>query len=177
MRGFAGVVVFRENAVLMVNEPNWFTKVPTWTYPSGGIDEGEEPAIAAARELEEESGCVIDPDDLVLIAVADVRQDGKLMNRSWNYSASTVTDALLSPSTSEDEIVTQAKWLDRAEAIELLADATYPPKTVPVWRFLTTGEDPLHWTFDLIDATTPTPTFRWDNPVAITSDPGFPDGQ
>lgn len=174
MQGFAGVVVLRENAVLMVNEPNYFTGEPTWTFPSGGIDEGETPAIAAARELEEESGCVIDPDDLVLIAVADVRQNGKLMNRSWNYTASTATTAALSPSTSEGEIVTEAGWFDRGDVIEVLDGSTYPPKTVPVRRFLSSGEGPLHWTFDLIDASTLTPTFSWDGPLPITRDPGFP---
>jgi len=50
------------------------------------------------------------------------------------------------------------------------ARSTYPPKTAPVWRFLTTGESPLHWTFELVDFTAQTPTFRWDDPVALDSD-------
>lgn len=175
MKGYAGVVVFRENDVLMVNEPNYFTKEPTWTFPSGGIDEGETSLVAAVRELEEESGCVVDSNDLELITVADVRHDGQLMSRSWNYVASTDSTAALTPSTHEGEIVTDAGWFDRTEAIEVLGGSTYPPKAVPVHRFLTTGGGPLHWTFDLIDMTTEVPVFRWDGPVAITSDPGVPD--
>lgn len=34
------------------------TKRPLWEFPKGGIDEGESPAEAALRELEEETGMV-----------------------------------------------------------------------------------------------------------------------
>ncbi|MGH7488576.1 MAG: NUDIX hydrolase, partial [bacterium] len=57
MQGFAGVVVFREGSVLLVNERDYFTGEPRWSFPSGHIEDGEDPAIAAVRELAEESGC------------------------------------------------------------------------------------------------------------------------
>ncbi|MFX4272756.1 NUDIX domain-containing protein [Propionibacteriaceae bacterium Y1685] len=165
MQGFAGVVVFRQNAVLMVNEPNYFTLEPTWTFPSGKIDAGETPVEAAARELAEESGCLVDAASLVLVAVADVWQGGTLMSRSWNYSAETTTTATLSPRAREGEIVTDASWFEQSDVIDLLGESNYPPKAVPARHFLTTGEGPLHWAFDLIDSSTTVPTFRWGEPV------------
>lgn len=161
----------------MVNEPNYFTQEPSWTFPSGKMEAGETPVGTTARELAEESGCVVDPASLVLIAVSDVWQRGTLMNRSWNYSAVTTTTAALSPSTREGEIVTDARCLEHADTIKVLDASTYPPKAVPVRRFLTTGKAPLHWAFDLIDSTTPTPTFRWGEPVALTSATGYLDEQ
>ncbi len=163
MKRFAGVVVLRETAVLLVNEPDYFTEEPRWTFPSGYMEEGEEPATAAARELAEESGCIIDPTQLELIAISDVEQDGEIVNRSWNYTATT-TDAALAPRIQDDETVTEARWFDPAEAVRLLGRSTYAPKVEPVARFLTSGERNLHWTFDLIDSSAPTPAFRWDPP-------------
>jgi 8-oxo-dGTP pyrophosphatase MutT (NUDIX family) len=39
-------------------------KPPVWITPGGGLEEGESPAEAAARELGEETGLVITPKDL-----------------------------------------------------------------------------------------------------------------
>ncbi|GAA2760577.1 NUDIX domain-containing protein [Actinopolymorpha rutila] len=164
MQGIAGVVVFRGSSVLLVNEPDYFTGEPRWTFPSGHIEDGEDPATAAARELAEESGCVVDPAQLEIIAISDVEQDGVTMNRSWNYTGTT-TDAALRPRTQDGETVTEARWFDPAEAVELLGRSTYPPKTKPVARFLTSGECNLHWTCDLIGFSSLTPTFRWEPPT------------
>jgi 8-oxo-dGTP diphosphatase len=164
MQRFAGVAVFRGSSVLLVKEPDYFTGEPLWTFPSGHIEDGEDPATAAARELAEESGCVVDPAQLEIIAISDVEQDGVTMNRSWNYTATT-TDAALRPRIQDGETVTEARWFDTAEAVELLGRSTYPPKTEPVARFLTSGERNLHWTFDLIDSSLLTPIFRWDPPT------------
>jgi putative (di)nucleoside polyphosphate hydrolase len=43
-------------------------KVEAWQMPQGGIDEGEEPRVAAIRELAEETG--IGPDHVEIIATA-----------------------------------------------------------------------------------------------------------
>lgn len=165
MQGFAGVVVFLEHSVLLVNEPDYFTGEPRWTFPSGHMEDSEDPATAAVRELAEESGCIIDPTQLELIAISDVRQDGQIINRSWNYAAST-SEAALAPRTEDDETVTEARWFNAKEAVDHLLRSNYPPKIEPVARFLTSGEDNLHWTFDLINTSTPTPRFHWDPPTA-----------
>ena len=51
-----GGVVIRDDGMVMVVEPaNHFSGM-RWTFPKGGIDEGETPEIAGLREVKEESG-------------------------------------------------------------------------------------------------------------------------
>lgn len=166
MQGFAGVVVQRENFVLLVNEPDYFTGEPRWTFPSGHMEQGEDPVAAATRELAEESGCIVDPTQLELIAIADVEQNGETISRSWNYTATT-TDTALGPRIQRDETVTEARWFGHAEAVNLLGRSSYAPKIEPVIRFLLSGERNLHWTFTLTDSSTPSPMFRWDPPTLM----------
>jgi ADP-ribose pyrophosphatase YjhB (NUDIX family) len=72
-----GVAVVDDDAILLVERA-----VPpgegAWTFPGGHLEADEPPAVGAARELAEETGVTVDPDDLLL---ADVRQldpfDGK----------------------------------------------------------------------------------------------------
>lgn len=60
------VVLDRDNRVLMINErdPDAPGELTYWLTPGGGIEPGEDPRAAAARELGEETGLVVGPDAL-----------------------------------------------------------------------------------------------------------------
>ncbi|MET9917424.1 NUDIX domain-containing protein [Streptomyces sp. NPDC006435] len=53
--------------------PNWSPQ-PAWTLPGGKAEPGEALDEAAARELKEETGLVVDPADLALVHVVHVEQ-------------------------------------------------------------------------------------------------------
>jgi 8-oxo-dGTP pyrophosphatase MutT (NUDIX family) len=56
-RPAAGVVpVAEDGRVLMVRQFRYATGVLSWEVPAGGVNEGEEPAAAAVREMREETG-------------------------------------------------------------------------------------------------------------------------
>ncbi|WP_440006842.1 NUDIX domain-containing protein [Halomicrococcus sp. SG-WS-1] len=73
----ASVAVVDDDAVLLVRraaEPG----VGDWTVPGGHLERAEPPAVGAARELEEESGLSVAPDDLSLFDARSLDpHDGK----------------------------------------------------------------------------------------------------
>lgn len=80
MKRSAGVLIWRRNSgaleVLLVHPggPFWRNRDQgAWQIPKGGIDEGEEPAAAALREVEEELGLVLEGD---LQPLDEIRQAG-----------------------------------------------------------------------------------------------------
>lgn len=134
MRGFVGTIVFHDEKVLLVQDRDYFTGEPLWTLPSGAIEADESRAVAAAREIAEESGCTINPSELEPIATSEVRQDGRRLSYSWNFTA-TAADPHLAPA-DPDETVDDARWFERDEAAELLTRHRYDPIREPVLRFL-----------------------------------------
>lgn len=57
LAGAAGVLPFVDHDhVLLVRQRRYITGEVTWEMPTGGIDPGEDPLAAAARELAEETG-------------------------------------------------------------------------------------------------------------------------
>ena len=112
--------------------------------PSGLVEKGQARAVGAARELAEESGCLITPADLELFAVAEVWHRGTLLSTSWNFTATT----------------TEARF-ERAEAFELISHASFAPQREPFLRFLTADERNVRWSFELVEPDTNLPLFRY----------------
>jgi 8-oxo-dGTP diphosphatase len=166
MRGYAGVIVIDEDSVLLVQEPDFFTGVPCWTFPSGGIEDGESPEVAAVRELAEEAGCTIDVAGLTLIATAGVEHDGEQLSMSWNFTAAATSRRL--ERAHPDETVTDARWFGRDEAVNELEKLSYDPKREPAVRFLRDGGPALQWTFNLVDRESRIPEFRWGQPTKMS---------
>jgi len=52
-----------------------------------------------------------------------------------------------------DELVSEARWFGRVEAIDLLSSSDYSPKREPAIRFLKSGDRDLRWAFELVDPT------------------------
>lgn len=55
-RPSVGVVVRRADQFLLIRQYRFIVGEHVWAIPSGGVEPGEDPARAAAREMEEETG-------------------------------------------------------------------------------------------------------------------------
>ena len=54
--GGASVLLVKEDKILLVNQFRYLYNKPIYEIPAGKLNEGEDPKVAAARELEEETG-------------------------------------------------------------------------------------------------------------------------
>lgn len=69
----AVVAVWHEGKLLVVKHSYW----PESGLPGGAIKKGESPANAAARELHEEVGISVEPDELIFLRF-HLRQEGRM---------------------------------------------------------------------------------------------------
>jgi 8-oxo-dGTP pyrophosphatase MutT (NUDIX family) len=64
------LLVNKEDRLLLFNYRSKPGKAPSWLTPGGGIDEGEAVNVAAARELREETGLIVTPEELGSLVAA-----------------------------------------------------------------------------------------------------------
>ncbi len=83
-----------------------------WNGYGGGIEEGETPRVAAVRELEEESGLVALPEDLLKVAIVDFHNtttEGKnFICRVHVYTTSRWSGVL-----KEDKTMIRPTWFEK----------------------------------------------------------------
>lgn len=79
-----------------------------WATPGGMVEAGEDPDVAGARELEEEMGLVVDPDDLVLFDARTFVKFEATHKTSICYAAD-VADVAGTP-RALDEVIDARYW-------------------------------------------------------------------
>lgn len=95
----ASAVVVDGDRVLLV-ERDIDPGAGTWCDPGGHLEVDEPPAVAAARELEEETGVAVDPDALTLVDAVQMAPWGEKYIVSVGYAVEREhTTGALSPGT------------------------------------------------------------------------------
>lgn len=79
-----------------------------WGTPGGMVEAGENPDVAGARELEEETTLVVDPDDLVLFDARTFAKFGTTHKTTLAYAVD-VADVRGSPEAA-DEVAVARFW-------------------------------------------------------------------
>ncbi|MFJ4704418.1 NUDIX domain-containing protein [Streptomyces anulatus] len=107
-------------AAVLYAARNWSPQ-PAWTLPGGKAEPGEALDEAAARELKEETGLLVDPADLVLVHVVHVEQswDGTGQFVLFVFAADTWTGEL---TNAEPDKHLMAEWV----AASRLPEPTFP---------------------------------------------------
>ena len=114
-RGVKVIARDRRGRVLLVRHR--YGRSDLWMLPGGGIGRREEPATAAARELREETGCVLH--DVTAIGTFEARAEGR--RDSVHLFAGTTAD------------LPQVDGVELAEARFFVAD-DLPPAASPATR-------------------------------------------
>jgi 8-oxo-dGTP pyrophosphatase MutT (NUDIX family) len=138
------IVVNDEGRVLMIrgfnpDKPDDFY----WFTPGGGLEPGENTAQAAARELYEETGLLVAPDELVgpiYSEEIDLPFGGVMYRQTQDFYALRVPEWTVAPvrlDTVEMETIEKFEWLslDEVIAAEAGPDAVYPPDLSGLLKF------------------------------------------
>ncbi len=108
-----------------------------WNTPGGGLDEGESPPQAAARELHEETGLRIGPDELGPVVhqrVAEFRVAGAAYRQSEDYFLVRADVFEAAPTASSDlelAAVLRTRWWTREE-LRGTGERVYPAELLDV---------------------------------------------
>ena len=114
-RGMEFLVVLRSAA-----------KLGYWHLVAGGVEWGEEPAAAAARELAEETGLAATPESLGEALAYDLAGDPESVRERFPAGTETivvwpfVADAPARWEPTLDDEHVDHRWLDADDAVELL---------------------------------------------------------
>lgn len=125
-------VVIDGDSILLVED---FRSPGEWKLPSGRIELGERPSEGVARELEEETGLAVDPDELTYWTddAVELREDQYMSNVDYAVPRSKTTGAVAAGSDATDaRFFTPEEFAASDQAI----------KHTHVARF---GDDDLAW--------------------------------
>ena len=120
LRLSAYVVLTRGDGVLLTRISSRGHHVGSWTLPGGGVDHGESPRVAAAREVREETG--LDVEIGALLDVHDAHFTGRSPAGTLEdfhgvhllFEASTPTPDASLRITEVDGTTDAVEWVDRA---------------------------------------------------------------
>ena len=142
---YAGVLARYADQVVLVREeyPAWGGA--HWNIPSGRVEEHETPVQGACRELVEETGLLVAPADLVLVATSSVVSLGKV-SHAWTF-----TVAVKDPSLDvqdPDGLIQDARWFATTDAAAVLRRLPYRPLSEPAVAVLEgRAEKAGHWEY------------------------------
>lgn len=123
----SGVLAFDGARILLVRQNRYAAGVQTWEIPLGGIDTGESPAEAAARELMEETGIAIRAADLA--SLGTIRPNAsRLTGSNWLYLGVVGGDLEAAADLVE---ISDAVWFGVDAVVDACVDGTLTcPSTV-----------------------------------------------
>ncbi|MFB4271781.1 NUDIX hydrolase [Nonomuraea sp. GTA35] len=128
--------------------PDPWPKEPAWHLPGGGIEAGETPAQAAAREAYEETGHVLDPAELgdpVATNEGAWSNQGRHFYSVHLYFFARVQTPAVAPAALEDYELAEwelgHRWCSAAE-LAATRERVFPPRLAGLVPALLAGERP-----------------------------------
>lgn len=117
-----GVAVTPDERLLLCRIAEGWPGAGSWTLPGGGVDHGEHPEDAAAREVEEETGLRPEIGELLGIDSLRIPPERSLKGDDFHalrliYRAEVPLDR--DPRPEQDESTDLAAWIPRADVHEL----------------------------------------------------------
>ncbi len=130
----AKAVVRRGDQILLTRLSRYAVETGQWTLPGGGVDHGERPAAALAREMYEETGLTAEVGDL--LGVHDLHLTGTAPNgRHEDYHAVNLIFAVTVPADTEPMVVETGGTTDEVAWVGLAEITSGAVEVTEVVRF------------------------------------------
>jgi ADP-ribose pyrophosphatase len=110
----AVLVINEKNEVLVNKEFRTGSETVMFDLPSGGIEVGEAPEVAASRELMEETGYRVAPKDLQFLGAVAVDPYSEV---KWHYFLTRKVEKSGAQQLDENEFI-EVTWVPMAELVE-----------------------------------------------------------
>lgn len=110
-----------------------------WTFPGGHLEKGELPAVGASRELYEEAGVKLKPDELTHLQSEDVKGGDGIVRRIHAYKADLPANSRPKTTTEhdpDDEIDGDWQWVPRRLPRDIARNLHVPMKDNVLLRHL-----------------------------------------
>ena len=108
-------IVMRDGLVLLSHYP---ASGDLWMIPGGGKEEGETDRDTVIREVAEESGYLIEPEDCAL----EIREYfGDLLHINHYFPAQVAGETERKPTDLEERLQLEPRWITPAEALAIFA--------------------------------------------------------
>jgi 8-oxo-dGTP diphosphatase len=143
----AFVVLRRGPGVLLLRRANSGYRDGWWALPAGHVEPGESCRAAAARELAEETGIVLDPLRLEPLCAQHRTAAGGAVEQRADYYFEAECPAGVEPVRVEPTKASDLAWFDLDDLPELVV-----PPELDVLRAVRSGDVPAILTFGFTDS-------------------------
>jgi 8-oxo-dGTP diphosphatase len=117
----ADVVLLSTDGQVLLIKRRWEPYKGQWAFPGGHVDPGETSRVAAARELAEETGIRLEPDQLRQVGAFDAPdRDPRGRYVTVAYAAAVTDRSRFQPNPSDDAV--EARWWRLAGLPQLAFD-------------------------------------------------------
>lgn len=115
----AGVVAVHANQVLLARQYRLLPDRPCWEIPGGKVEAGEDPAVAAVRECQEEAGIVCTNPKPILVYFPGL---DNVQNRTSLFYSNNIE--VLDDFVPNQQEVVERRWFPIEEALSMVFDGT-----------------------------------------------------
>lgn len=110
----ADAIVMHENNVLLARRRD----TGLWALPGGHVNPGEDSEIAAIRELHEEAGILVTPDDAVGVVYKGPVADPRMTANAWPETTAVLYKLTVLQQAHADDDVDKVAWVDIESALD-----------------------------------------------------------
>jgi ADP-ribose pyrophosphatase YjhB (NUDIX family) len=146
----AAALIEQDNQILLVQQRGPSDRVASWALPGGSLEPGEMTLDGLAREVFEETGIVLEADNLPVLQYMTEIHDpvGERLTIAYIFAAKARRDMTKIAFSDPDQEIIQAAFVPRAVAAVRLALNPYLPMSEPAVAALR-GEVSSLWVYRL----------------------------